>query len=398
MNRNWKSLDDFELRGKRILTRVDYNVPMQDGRVTDETRIARTLPTIDTIRSQGGIPVLISHLGRPRSAADRAYSLSALVPSIERLTGATVLFCSQTAGPQADSAVRRAEPGNVVLLENLRFDSREQSNDREFAVSLARLGDVYCNDAFSASHRAHASIDSLARLLPSCAGRLMEAELQALTSALDEPDPPLMAMVGGAKISTKINLLSNLLEKTDILAVSGAMANTFHLAKGMPTGRSLTEPDMAGTARKIMDKAAHCSCELVLPVDSVVASQLESGAARRTVSVSDCPDGMMILDIGPQSVDQIKQLLRRSRTLIWNGPAGAFERPPFDAGTVALAREAAQLTDQGRLLSFAGGGDTGAALQHAGVLSEFTYVSSAGGAFLEWLEGRRLPGIAALAG
>ncbi len=396
MTGNWDSLDNVDLRGKRVLTRVDFNVPMRNGRVTDETRIVRTLPTLETILGNGGIPILMSHLGRPESAGDRRHSLAALTVSIERLSGAPVIFCGQTVGPMAESAVRRAESGNIVLLENLRFDSREQENDPEFAASLASLGDVYCNDAFSVSHRAHASIDRIAGLLPSCAGRLMEAELTALSSALDNPEPPLLAIIGGAKISTKIKLINNLLDKTDILVVSGAMANTFHLAQGMPTGASLAEPDHAETARAILSKAAGYRCELVLPVDSVLAPRLEAGADRFTAPVSECPDDMMILDIGPRSAARIKQLMERVRTLVWNGPPGAFEHPPFDAATVSLAQAAAELTRRGKLLSFAGGGDTAAALNSAAVLDDFTYVSTAGGAFLEWMEGRRLPGITAL--
>ena len=397
MARGWKTLDDFSLSGKRVLTRVDFNVPMSGGRVTDDTRIVRALPTIETIRSQNGLPVLMSHLGRPDSAADRQFSLAGLVADVERASRARVLFCPATVGEHAEAAVARANPGDIVLLENLRFDRRETRNDQAFAEGLAALGDIYCNDAFSASHRAHASIDRVARLLPRCAGRLMESELDALETALGNPRRPLTALVGGAKISTKIPLLERMLDKTDCLIIGGAMANTFLLAHGHPVGISLAEPDMTATARQVIAHARNSGCELVLPSDSVVAPGLYAGADHGLAAIEGCPDDKMILDVGPQTVGRIGEIFERSRTLIWNGPLGAFEVPPFDKATVELAQSAAKLTKDRRLLSFAGGGDTTAALNHAGVTDQFSHVSTAGGAFLEWMEGRQLPGIVALA-
>ena len=397
MARRWKTLDDVDLSGKRVLTRVDFNVPLRRGRIADNTRIVRALPTIKTIRAQNGLPVLMSHLGRPEPGSDRRLSLAVLAADIERACGARVLFCPATVGPRAAAAVARAGPGDIVLLENLRFDPGETANDQSFAEGLAALGDVYCNDAFSASHRAHASIDRVARLLPCCAGRLMAAELDALESALGNPKRPLAALVGGAKISTKIELLVNLLNKTDCLIVGGAMANTFLLAQGYPVGRSLAEPDMAATARKVIAHARSSGCDLVLPCDSVVAPALDPGAAHSVAAVDGCPDDRMILDVGPQTVTRISGIFARSGTLIWNGPLGAFEVPPFDTATVELAQTAAKLTKNRQLLSYAGGGDTTAALNHAGAADQFTYVSAAGGAFLEWMEGRQLPGIVALA-
>ena len=394
--RTWQRLDDLDLAGKRVLVRVDFNVPIHDGHVTDSTRIKRSLPTVKTILNQGGLPILISHLGRPRSRSDRNCSLAAIVPYLETIAQVPVAFCPETVGPTAEAASRGSPSGTILLLENLRFDPREMQNDDSFAASLARLGDVYCNDAFSASHRAHASITAIATRLPGCVGRLMEVELNALESALSTPERPVIAVIGGAKISTKLQLIDNLLDQTDILVVGGAMANSFHMARGFPTGRSLTEPELLSTAREILAKAAQIPCQLVLPSDSIIAADMEAGTESREADLSDCPDDMMILDIGNKTVGQIARLIKQSRTLVWNGPLGAFEIPPFDAGTRSLALLAAQLTRAGQLRTYAGGGDTVAALNHCGAATDFTYVSTAGGAFLEWMEGQQLPGIVAL--
>ena len=349
MPRGWKTLDDHDLCGKRILTRVDFNVPMIDGQVADSTRIMRALPTIQTIRARSGLPVLMSHLGRPESETDSRFSLAGLVAEIEYACEARVHFSSATTGPRAEETVARAASGDVVLLENLRFDPRETNNDPAFAEALAALGDIYCNDAFSASHRAHASIDRIARLLPRCAGRLMETELDALDSALGRPRRPLAALVGGAKISTKIQLLESLVDKVDSLIIGGAMANTFLLALCHPIGTSLAEPDMAATAQRVIARARDRGCELVLPCDSVVALGIHSGADHSLAAIDGCPEDRMILDVGPQTASHIQKILSSSATLIWNGPLGAFETPPFDAATVALATCAAKLTKQGLL-------------------------------------------------
>ncbi len=308
MPRGWKTLDDFDLSDKRVLTRVDFNVPMSKGRVTDNTRIIRALPTIETIRARNGLPVLMSHLGRPESESDRRYSLASLVAEIERASGARVLFSPATTGQRAEDTLAQAAPSDVVLLENLRFDPREKNNDPEFAEALAALGDIYCNDAFSASHRAHASIDRIARLLPRCAGRLMETELDALESALRSPKRPLAALVGGAKISTKIQLLESMLDKTDSLIVGGAMANTFLLALGHPVGTSLAEPKMAATARRVIARARDCGCDLILPCDSVVAPGFHSAADRSLAALDGCPGDRMILDVGPQTIERFREV------------------------------------------------------------------------------------------
>ncbi|MCY3880464.1 MAG: phosphoglycerate kinase [Rhodobacteraceae bacterium] len=389
-------LDAFDLRGRHVLTRVDFNVPMQAGQVSDNTRIARSVPTIDFIRGRQGIPILMSHLGRPTSASDMRFSLAGLGKEISRLCHARLLFSPDTVGPNASGIIDKAEPGDIVLLENLRFNPGEEANDPEFAARLAQLGDIYCNDAFSACHRSHASIVGIANLLPSCAGKLLTGELNALESALGHPERPVLALIGGAKISSKIHLLQNLVERTDLVIVVGAMANTFLLARGSGMGSSLVEPDMVDTAAAIADSAERNGCQLVLPSDLVIADELRTGITPRTVDIGSIPGGMMALDIGPKTISRIETLLENCRTVIWNGPAGAFEYPPFDAATVKLARKAADLTSNGRILTFAGGGDTVAALVHARASKRFTYLSTAGGAFLEWLEGRVLPGIAAL--
>jgi phosphoglycerate kinase len=391
------TLDDLELSGKRVLLRVDLNVPMHDGKVTDATRIERLVPTIRELSDKGAKVVLMSHFGRPKGKPDPALSLRPLVPALAAaLDGGPVAFAEDCVGPQAEAAVARLRNGEILLLENLRFHAEEEKNDPAFARRLAALGDVYVNDAFSAAHRAHASTEGLAHLLPHAAGRLMQAELEALSKALDAPTRPVAALVGGAKVSTKLDLLNFILAKVEVLIIGGAMANTLLFAAGKQVGKSLCEREMADVAREILAKAKGAGCELVLPVDAVVAREFKANAATEIVAIERVPADAMILDVGPASVAAIGRRLAECRTLVWNGPLGAFETPPFDAGTVAVARRAAELTKSGKLLSVAGGGDTVAALAHAGVEAEFTYVSTAGGAFLEWLEGRELPGVAAL--
>ena len=393
----WTRLDDIPLRGRRILTRVDYNVPILDGIVQDLTRIERSKATLDAIITKGGIPIVISHLGRPASSQDKAYSLKALVQPISDIMGATVCFGDTLLGPKAQASIRQASPGDIVLLENLRFDPREQKNDTAFAAALGELGDIYCNDAFSASHRSHASIVAITRYLPACVGRLMETELNALTQALSRPQRPLFSIVGGSKISTKINLIDHLLDTSDALFVGGAMANTFRAAQGKSVGLSLIEPEMLDVARTLITKATHSACRLVLPIDWTIAAQLDSGSAFEFIAdEAECPADRMIVDIGPKTSQHIEEWLQKSRTLIWNGPVGAFENRPFDRGTAALSGAIAALTEQNSLLSFAGGGDTISALNASQLLDKLTYVSTAGGAFLEWMEGRSLPGIVAL--
>ncbi|WP_333683648.1 phosphoglycerate kinase [Pontibaca methylaminivorans] len=392
----WKTLDDMELQGRTVLVRVDLNVPLQDGRITDDTRIRRIVPTIRAILDRGARPVLLSHFGRPKGACRPEMSLNQIADPLAGALGAPVVFCADSRGPAAEAAVAALQDGEVLLLENTRFHPGEERNDPELAAAFARLGDIYCNDAFSCAHRAHASTEAIARLLPSCAGKLMEAELRALDAALGAPERPLAAVVGGAKVSTKLALLENLLDKVDHLVIGGAMANTFLAAQGDDLGRSLVEQDMTGTAKAILAKAAARNCTVLLPVDIVTAPALEEGAPATTRNIGDCPAEAMVLDAGPESRAKICALLENIRTLIWNGPLGAFEITPFDAATNAAARRAAELTRAGHLISVAGGGDTVAALNRAGVAQDFTYVSSAGGAFLEWMEGKTLPGVAAL--
>ncbi|TNC52786.1 phosphoglycerate kinase [Rubellimicrobium rubrum] len=392
----WRSLEQMDLRGKRVLTRVDLNVPVEGGRVTDATRIERIVPTVRAILAGGGMPILLAHFGRPKGRPEPSMSLRQVLPALEQALGQPVAFGENCVGPQAEAAVAAMKPGDVLVLENTRFHAEEEKNDPAFAAALARLGDVYCNDAFSAAHRAHASTEGIARLLPSCAGLLMAEELSALDRALGNPERPVVAIVGGSKVSTKLDLLGNLVEKVNHLVIGGGMANTFLFAQGYPVGHSLHEPDLAETARGILAKAEAAGCEIVLPRDLVVAKELVEGATESFASPHECPDDVMILDVGPQTVSYVDTLLRQARTLIWNGPVGAFETKPFDAGTHAIALKAADLTRAGGLVSVAGGGDTVAALNDAGVADDFTYVSSAGGAFLEWMEGKALPGVAAL--
>ncbi|QEW19809.1 Phosphoglycerate kinase [Marinibacterium anthonyi] len=394
----WKTLDDMDLAGKRVLTRVDLNVPMDDGNVTDTTRIDRIVPTLKDIVAAGGTPVLLAHFGRPKGKHVPEMSLRPVVPALEAACGMPVTFAADCRGPAAQAAIDSVAPGGVVLLENTRFYPGEEKNDPDLAAGFAELGDVYCNDAFSAAHRAHASTEALARLLPACAGRLMQAELSALEAALGDPVRPVVAVVGGAKVSSKLDLLGNLVAKVDHLVIGGGMANTFLAAQGIDVGKSLAEHDMTPTATRIMEKARAAGCEIILPSDVVVAREFKAHAAHETVAADACPADAMILDAGPDTVARIASVLKSARTLIWNGPLGAFEIAPFDKATNAAAQTAADLTTDGTLVSVAGGGDTVAALNQAGAADRFTYISTAGGAFLEWMEGKVLPGVAALDG
>ncbi|MDO5658385.1 MAG: phosphoglycerate kinase [Paracoccus sp. (in: a-proteobacteria)] len=390
-------IEDMDLDGKTVLVRVDVNVPVEDGRVTDTTRIDKIVPTVRAIQEAGGRVVLMAHFGRPKGQRVDSMSLRQIVPALEQALGQTVGFAEEAIGGPAKRAVAAMGPGDVLLLENTRFYEGEEANDATFAASLAALGNVYVNDAFSASHRAHASTEGIARLLPAAAGKLMEAELDALDAALGQPQRPVVAVLGGAKVSTKLELLSNLIEKVDHLVIGGGMANTFLVAQGVEVGKSLAERDMAETAREILAKAEGAGCQIHLPVDVVVAREFKAGAAHETVPANACPADAMILDAGPETVAAIGDVFGASRTLIWNGPLGAFEIEPFDAATNAAAARAAELTRAGALVSVAGGGDTVAALNKAGVADAFTFISTAGGAFLEWMEGKDLPGVAALA-
>jgi phosphoglycerate kinase len=393
----FRTLDDLDVAGKRVLLRADLNVPVKDGRVTDATRIERLAPTIEALIQKGAKVVVMSHFGRPKGY-DPAQSLQPLAEPLSQVIGGRpVRFAEDCIGDEAREVVDALQPGEVALLENLRFHPEEEANDPEFAAELAALGDAYVDDAFSASHRAHASIAALAHLLPSAAGKLMQAELEALSGALENPRHPVMALVGGSKVSTKLDLLHFVIRKVDLLAIGGAMANTFLHAKGRQIGRSLCEPDLADIARAVLSFAEEQGCDIILPEDVVTAEKLEAGVPTATVGVHMVAMNAMILDIGPETTARIGRALDRSRTLVWNGPVGAFETPPFDHATAALARKVAELTRAGSLMSVAGGGDTVAALHKAGVADDLTYVSTAGGAFLEWLEGRELPGVAALA-
>ena len=394
----FRTLDGLAPQGKRVLVRADLNVPLKAGKVADTTRIERLAPTLLDLTRRGAKVIVLSHFGRPDGKPDPAYSLKPLAAPLSRaLGGLPVAFAADCVGPEAERVVSMLKPGQVALLENLRFHPGEESNDPGFARDLAKLGDLYVDDAFSVAHRAHASTTALARLLPSAAGRLMQAELEALGAALETPKRPVMALVGGAKVSTKLGLLKFIVRKVDVLAIGGAMANTLLFAQGLELGRSLCERDLAETAREIVAAAKSAKCELLLPVDAVVARELKANAATETVPIARVPADAMALDIGPETVALIKARLAQCRTLLWNGPEGAFETPPFDAGTRAIAQSVADLTAKGALLSVAGGGDTVAALAQAGVTEKLSYVSTAGGAFLEWLEGRELPGVAALA-
>ncbi|WP_422000719.1 phosphoglycerate kinase [Roseovarius mucosus] len=391
---SWKTLDDIDLTGKRVLVRVDINVPVENGLVTDATRIDRIAPTVLDILAKGGRPILLAHFGRPKGKVVLDMSLRVTVPALEAALGRKVRLIETLEG--AENLTDEALASDVLLLENIRFHPGEEANDPAFAARLAQLGDIYCNDAFSAAHRAHASTEGLARHLPSCAGRLMQAELQALEAALGTPKRPVVAVVGGAKVSTKLDLLGNLVAKVDSLIIGGGMANTFLAAMGLDVGKSLCEHDMTATAREIMLKAGDAGCKIVLPADVVVAHDFAAGAPHEVVGAHACPPDAMILDAGPQAVARIIATLDAAKTLIWNGPLGAFEIAPFDTATNAAASHAAQLSRAGKLISVAGGGDTVAALNKSGAAEDFTYISTAGGAFLEWMEGKDLPGVAAL--
>jgi phosphoglycerate kinase len=391
----FKTLDDFDFAGKRVLIRADLNVPMQDGHVSDATRLERFAPTVRELAAKGAKTIVLSHFGRPKGR-DETQSLAPLAPALAKEIGRPVAFADDCVGDVAAAAIAKMAVGDVLLLENLRFHKGEEKNDKAFAKALAALGDIYVNDAFSCAHRAHASTEGLAHLLPNAAGRAMQAELDALSSALDRPLRPVAAIVGGSKISTKLDLIGNLLARVDLLVIGGGMANTFLHAKGISIGRSLCEANMAQTARRIMDDAVASGKHILLPVDAVVADALSDGAAAQTVPIGRIPDDKMILDIGPLSVAEILAAFENARTLVWNGPVGAFEFSPFDAGTRALAQWAAARTTAGKLMTVAGGGDTVAALAKAHAVAQFSYVSTAGGAFLEWLEGKELPGVAAL--
>lgn len=394
----WKTIDDLGLAGKVVLTRVDINVPMEGGVVTDATRIEKIAPTVEDIIARGGKVVLLAHFGRPKGKVVDEMSLRHVVGAVQVALGRKVVFGADCVGPVAAAAIAAAGSGDVVLLENTRFHAGEEKNDPALAAEMAALGDIYVNDAFSAAHRAHSSTEGLARLLPAAAGRLMEAELRALEAALGTPERPVVAVVGGAKVSTKLDLLGNLVSKVDHLVIGGGMANTFLVAQGIEVGKSLAERDMAATALEILSKANAAGCSIHLPVDIVVAREFKAGAANETLPVDACPADAMILDAGPATVAKLRLVFEASKTLIWNGPLGAFEIEPFNAATNAAAREAADLTRAGKLISVAGGGDTVAALNQAGAAGDFTFISTAGGAFLEWMEGKELPGVAALHG
>ncbi|MCJ2018769.1 phosphoglycerate kinase [Methylobacterium sp. E-065] len=395
----FRTLDDAgSLKGKRVLMRVDLNVPMENGRVTDATRIARVAPTIREVAEQGAKVILLAHFGRPKGKREPNDSLEPVVPALGEALGRPVAFAPDCVGAEAAKAVTALKDGDVLLLENTRFHAGEEKNEATFADALAANGDVYVNEAFSAAHRAHASTEGLAHRLPAYAGREMQAELEALTKGLEAPQRPVIALVGGAKVSSKIDLLENLVAKVDMLVIGGGMANTFLHAQGKAVGKSLCEKDLAGTATRILAAAEKAGCRIILPVDAVAATEFKAQAPHETVPVDGVPDTSMILDAGPRSVAEINAAIDGAKTLVWNGPLGAFELDPFDAATVAAAEHAASRTKAGQLVSVAGGGDTVAALNHAGVAQDFTYVSTAGGAFLEWLEGKALPGVEALRG
>ena len=392
----FKTIDSLNVAGKRVLVRLDLNVPMKNGKVTDATRIERAAPTVAELASKGAKVVVLSHFGRPDGKRVPEMSLKPLVEPLAAALGKPVAFADECIGAVAEAAVRALKSGDVLLLENLRFHKEEEKNDPAFVEKLSVLGDVYINDAFSAAHRAHASTEGIAHRLPAGAGRLMQTELEALDKALGSPKRPVCAVVGGAKVSTKLDLLGNLVGKVDKLIIGGGMANTFLQAQGIAVGKSLSEKDLGKTALEILDKAKAANCKVLLPIDAVVAGEFKAGAPNRVVDATDCPADQMILDVGPKSIALYRQELAGCATLVWNGPLGAFEIAPFDAGTVALAQDAARLTGEGKLLSVAGGGDTVAALEAASVADKFTYISTAGGAFLEWMEGKTLPGVAAL--
>jgi phosphoglycerate kinase len=391
-----KTIEGLDVRGKRVLIRADLNVPTKDGQVTDATRLERVLPGVQDLARRGAKVVLISHFGRPKGGPDPEFSLRPVADKLSKIAGRAVAFAPDCVGEVAEKAVAALQPGDIAVLENLRFHKGEEKNEPGFAQSLARLGDIFVGDAFSTAHRAHASTDAIVRLLPSYAGPLLMEEVTALRRVLEKPERPVAAVVGGAKVSTKIPVLTHLITKVDKLIIGGAMANTFLLAQGVNVGKSLAEPDLAQTAREIIHAAKVRGCEVVLPADAVVAAKLDAGVPTRTCAILEVPDDQMVLDVGARAVAHYTDVLGHCKTLLWNGPLGAFEVPPFGEGTFQLARAVAAATKAGKLVSVAGGGDTVAALNAAGVTDDFTYVSTAGGAFLEWLEGRELPGVVAL--
>ena len=392
----FRTLDQLDPRGKRVLVRADLNVPMKDGAVTDTARIEQAARTIRDLSARGARVIVLSHFGRPEAKRVETMSLRPVIPALSAAIGMGVAFADDCIGPGAERAVAALKDGDVLLLENTRFHPGEESNDATFIAALAKLGDVYVNDAFSAAHRAHATTEGLAHRLPSYAGRGMQAELEALTRVLEKPEHPVVAIVGGAKISSKLAVLANLITKVDALVIGGGMANNFLKAQGLPIGKSLHEPALLDKAREIMAAAKARGCAIVLPSDGVVAKEFKAMAAAKTMPVHLTPDDGMILDIGSDTLTAIATRLETAKTVVWNGPLGAFETPPFDLGTNAVARHVAMLTKVGALVSVAGGGDTLAALAQAGADDDFTYCSTAGGAFLEWLEGRELPGVKAL--
>lgn len=394
---SFNTLDDLgDIKGKRVLVRVDLNVPVADGKVTDTTRIERVSPTILELSDKGAKVILLAHFGRPKGGPDPEFSLNIVAPSVEAVLDRRVYFASDCIGEAAATAIANLDDGCILLLENTRFHKGEEKNEPEFVKALAANGDIYVNDAFSAAHRAHASTEGLAHHLPAYAGRTMQAELEALEKGLGKPARPVVAIVGGAKVSTKIDLLQNLVKKVDALVIGGGMANTFLAAQGVDVGKSLCEHDLADTARAILAEAKSAGCDIVLPSDGVVAREFKANAANETVEVGAIPSDAMMLDVGPKSIGAVNDWISKAATLVWNGPLGAFEIEPFDKATVSAARHAAEETKAGKLVSVAGGGDTVAALNHAGVADDFTYVSTAGGAFLEWMEGKPLPGVEVL--
>ncbi|MCV9966417.1 phosphoglycerate kinase [Pararhizobium sp. BT-229] len=390
----FKTLDDLtDIAGKRVLVRVDLNVPVKDGQVTDATRIERVVPTIRELSEKGAKVVLLAHFGRPKGEPVADMSLSLIAPAVEDILDQRVHFAADCIGDKAAAAVVGMSDGDVLLLENTRFHKGEEKNDAEFTKALAANGDIYVNDAFSAAHRAHSSTEGLAHLLPAYAGRTMQAELEALEKGLGNPKRPVVAIVGGAKVSTKIDLLQNLVKKVDALVIGGGMANTFIAARGTNVGKSLCEHDLADTAKQIMIEAANAGCAIVLPVDGVVAREFKAGADNEVVDIEAIPADAMVLDVGPKSIAAVNEWVSKAETLVWNGPLGAFEIAPFDKATVAVAKHAAARTKSGALVSVAGGGDTVSAMNHAEVADDLSYVSTAGGAFLEWMEGKPLPGV-----
>ncbi|MGB0921581.1 MAG: phosphoglycerate kinase [Alphaproteobacteria bacterium] len=394
---SYKTLDDMDVAGKRVLVRLDLNVPVREGKVSDATRIDRALPTLNDLVAKGAKVICLSHFGRPKGERVADMSLAPIASALGDALGSPVGFAEDCIGDSAAAAIAALNNGDVLVLENTRFHAGEEKNDPDFVKALAANGDIYVNDAFSAAHRAHASTEGLAHLLPACAGRAMQAELEALNAALGEPERPVVAVVGGAKVSSKIDLLKNLIHKVDHLLIGGAMANTFLAARGLPVGKSLHEPDLKGTALEILNAAGAAGCEIVLPSDGVVAKELVANTKCMTLPNDKTPDDGMILDAGTSTIADFGIRFEGAKTVVWNGPIGAFETRPFDTATTVTLRHVGMLAHAGRLKAIAGGGDTVAAINHAGnVADNFTYISTAGGAFLEWLEGKTLPGVAAL--